>query len=231
MNSAATISDSGDDLLLAAYEGNAFASIASLELTQNIAADSDVDLGELIGSVDVVVVSTHGHTIELLTDATFGKLGAPEGRHLISVEQLQRSTAELQAKLVILNACHSGSKSYRNSQKSFITSDSVTIPSLFLLNRQAISMGSVWKVSDTASFILSCLVAESLRTGSNPHNAAARAISQLPHMLLSDVLNLLKKHLPEPIYRKASDRLFSAPEQGMFLHPYFTAGLTIYGLL
>lgn len=229
--STAAISDPGDDLLLAGYEGSAFASIAGLQFTGNIAAGSDDNLSELIGAVDAVVVSTHGQTIELLTDATFGKLGTQEERHLISVDELQRSAPDFNAKLVILNACHSGSKSSRNYHKRFITSDSVTIPSLFLLNRQAISIGSAWKISDTASFILSCLVAESLRNGSAPLSAAARAIGQLPRMSLTDVLSFLKNNLPEPVYHKVSDRLFAAPKQGMFLHPYFTAGLAIYGLL
>ncbi|UVL50501.1 CHAT domain-containing protein [Pseudomonas sp. B21-036] len=231
LKSVVAISDPGEDLVLAPFEASAFADSAGLKLSENIVADSKGGLTKLIGSDDIVIVSTHGSSLELFTDAYFAKLGSLDTSHVISVDSLQRSAPEFKAKLVILNACHSGSKSTRNYQKSFKTNDFVTIPTLFLLNRKSISLASDWKVSDTASFMISCLMGENIKDGFNPYSAAARTISQLPNLTLPTVLSKLKEHLPESAYTKVENRLSLAPEKGMFLHPYFTAGLAIYGLL
>jgi tetratricopeptide (TPR) repeat protein len=231
LSSATSIIDHREGLLLAPYEGRAFTRAAGLAPPVSLSADSSGNLISLIGQHDVLNVSTHGHSLEFFTDAYFAKLGSSDGAHLINVSSLQEAAPDLQIRLAILNTCYSGSRSSRNYQKTFRTSDAVAIPNLFLLNRRAIALAGAWKISDTASFIVAHLIGEGLKYGHEPSAAVARAITRLRSMTRSETIAILTDNLPESVQAKAILRLNGAPEQGMFSHPYFTAGLAIHGLL
>ncbi|MDO8842711.1 MAG: CHAT domain-containing protein [Methylicorpusculum sp.] len=231
LSGVTSIIDYHEDLLLAPYEGHAFTRAAGLPLPASLPADSSGNLTSLISEHDVLIVSTHGHSLEFFTDAYFAKLGSPDGSHLINVSSLQEAAPDLPIRLAILNTCYSGSRSSRNYQKTFRTSDAVAIPNLFLLNRRAVALASTWKISDTASFIVAHLIGEGLKHGHEPSAAVARAITRLRSMTSSETIAILTYNLPESVQAKAILRVNGAPEQGMFSHPYFTAGLAIHGLL
>jgi tetratricopeptide (TPR) repeat protein len=231
LSATVAIIDHREDLLLAPYEAHAFTRAAGLDSPTCLSAGSDGDLESLICDQNVVIVSTHGHTLQFLTDAYFGQLGDPAQSHLIHVSSLQKSAPNFCAQLAILNTCYSGSKSSRNYQQTFRTSDSVSIPNLFLLNRRAVALAGAWKISDTASFIMAHLIGEGLQCGLEPSMAVASAIAKLPNMTRSATVAILTDNLPDLAQAKAIPRLDFAPEEGMFSDPYFTAGLGIHGLL
>lgn len=231
LSGVVSVIDQRDDLLLAPFEGDAFTCAAGLPHPEYLSAENGGDLASLIGEHDVLMVSTHGHSLEFFTDAYFAKLGSPDGSHLIDVSSLQEAAPDLRIRLAILNTCYSGSRSSRNYQKTFRTSDAVAIPNLFLLNRRAVALAGAWTISDTASFIVAHLIGEGLQHGHEPSAAVARAITRLRSMTRSETIAILTDNLPESVQAKAIPRLNGAPEQGMFSHPYFTGGLAIHGLL
>ncbi len=231
ISSTIAIVDPQEDLLLASFEAKAFTQSAGLPPAVSLAKHDESNLEEVLQGYDALVVSTHGHSIKFFRDAYFAQLGTPENPHLLSVSALQVAAPILQLRLVLLNTCFSGTRSARNFQKSFRTSDSVALPNLFLLNRRAIALAGSWKSSDTACFVLSYLVGESLKLGFPPSEALARAIARLRASTRTAVIEILESQLSGKELEKAIRRLAGAPETGMFSHPYFTAGLTIHGLI
>jgi len=222
------IDESSDDLLLPKYEGEAIASAAGMELERVATAKLEKSLREVVGTAQALIVSTHGQPLGIFTDAIFA--GMNEG-HVISVAALQEEAAELSLKLVILNACHSGTASGRNFQKRFRTSDAVTFPSLFLLNRQAVVSASLWRVSDTVSYIYAALIGASLERGVRPALAMSSSTATIRSLTKSQAITLLGK-IPDPdIRQSAVQRLSRAPEVGLFSNPYLYGALAMFGLL
>lgn len=227
----AAIVDRKADLLLAPYESMAFTQAAGLAPAALIQGDAHSDLEDLVGKYDALIVSTHGNSLKFFSDAYFAHLGSKENPHPISVVAMQVAAPNLQLRLALVNTCFSGTRSTRNFQKRFRTSDSVALPNLFLLNRKAIALAGMWKVSDTACFTLTHLVGEGIKLGLEPSTAVARAIAKVRTSTLTSVVSILKNNLPESLQAEALRRVSGAPEVGMFSSPYFTAGLTIHGLL
>lgn len=225
------IVDHKDDLLLAPYESTTFTQAAGLESAVQMKADGHADLDELMGKFDTLIVSTHGHSLKFFTDAYFAHLGGPEHPHPIGVAALQIAAPNLQLRLALINTCFSGTRSSRNFQKRFRTSDSVALPNLFLLNRKAIALAGSWKISDTACFTLTHLVGEGLKLGLEPSAAVTRGIAKVRISTQTSVARILKDNLPESLHTEALKRISGAPEVGIFSNPYITAGLTIHGLL
>lgn len=227
----AAIVDRTADLLLAPYESTAFTQAARLAPAALMEADGHADLEDLMGKYDALIVSTHGHSLKFFTDAYFAHLGSAEHPHPISVAAMQVAAPNLQLRLALVNTCFSGTRSSRNFQKRFRTSDSVALPNLFLLNRKAIALAGMWKISDTACFTLTHLVGEGLNLGLEPSAAVARAIAKVRMSTLTSVTDILTNNLPESLQAEALKRISGAPEIGMFASPYVTAGFTIHGLL
>lgn len=227
----AAIVDHKDDLLLAPYESTAFTQAAGLAPAVLMKSDGHADLDDLMGKFDALIVSTHGHSLKFFTDAYFAHLGGPEHPHPIGVAAMQIAAPNLQLRLALINTCFSGTRSSRNFQKSFRTSDSVALPNLFLLNRKAVALAGSWKISDTACFTLTHLVGEGLKLGLEPSNAVARAIAKVRMSTRISVASILKNSLPESIHVEALKRISGAPEVSIFSSPYVTAGFTIHGLL
>jgi CHAT domain-containing protein len=193
--------------------------------------DEEDAVHELAAEYEILVVSTHGYSLEFLTDAYFAHLGSPGRPHPIHVDTLQQLAPDFRVELVVLNTCYSGSASAKNYQKSFRTSDAVSIPNLFLLNRRAVAIAGSWSVSDTASFVFSSLIGSGIAQGLARSAALASAIAHLRTTRKSDALEVLKTSLDQSALRQVSDRLAGAPEEGMFSAPYFNGGLMIHGLL
>ncbi|MFI8375514.1 hypothetical protein ACIGCH_15665 [Pseudomonas helleri] len=231
ISSPVSIIDPRGDLRLAPYEADAFTKAAGLPSAALLHTDGEGNLGSLMGEYDTLIVSTHGHSLQFFTDAYFAHLGNPDQPHLIKVSSLQRAAPDLSLRLALLNTCYSGSRSPRNYQKSFRTSDSVAIPNLFLLNRQAVALAGAWKVFDIVSFSISYLVGEGLRLGFEPSAALARAIARVRVITRSTVETMLKDSLPHEAQEEALATIKNAPEVGMFAAPYNSAGLAIHGLL
>lgn len=227
----AAIVDRTADLLLAPYESTAFTQAAGLGPATLMEAGGHVDLEDLMGKYDALIVSTHGHSLKFFTDAYFAHLGNAEHPHPISVSAMQVAAPNLQLRLALVNTCFSGTRSARNFQKRFRTSDSVALPNLFLLNRKAVALGGMWKISDTACFTLSHWVGEGLKLGLEPSAALARAVAKIRMSTRSSVTSILTGNLPESLHAEALKRISGAPEVGLFSTPYVTAGFTIHGLL
>ncbi len=229
--SVAAIVDPEEDLNLAPFESAALTASARLPPPVVVTVDNEGNLGELLAGHDILIVSTHGHSLQFFTDAYFARLGSPGRPHPIRVESLQESAPDLKLRLAVLNTCYSGSTSARNYQRSFRTSDAVAIPNLFLLNRRAVAVAGSWKISDTSSFMFASLIGEGLRRGMEPSAAVASAIAQLRKLPKASAVKILEAHLDQDNLNKALLRLSSAPDDGMFSHPYFTGSLDIHGLL
>lgn len=229
--SVAAIVDPHEDLLLAPHEGKALTSAAQLLGPLVITNDDERDLREMLAERDILLVSTHGHSLQFFTDAYFARLGTDERPHPISVASLQVSAPDLALKLVILNTCYSGSISARNYQHKFRTSDAVSMPNLFLLNRTAVAVAGSWKISDTASFVFASLIGEGIKRRLTPSAAISSAIARLCDLPKAQVLAILDANLDTDALETAKGRLNNAPDTGMFSHPYIAAGFTIHGLL
>ena len=227
----AAIVDRKEDLLLAPYESMAFTQAAGLDQATMIEADGPANLEVLLGKYDALIVSTHGHSLKFFADAHFAHLGSREHPHPIGVAAMQAAAPNLQLRLALVNTCFSGTRSSRNTQKRFRTSDSVALPNLFLLNRKAIALAGMWKISDTACFTLTHLVGEGLKLGLEPSIAVSRAIAKVRMSTRKSVTSILENGLPESHHAEALRRISGAPEVGMFSSPYVTAGFTIHGLL
>lgn len=227
----AAIVDRKEDLLLAPHESMAFTQAAGLEEATLMEADGHADLEDIMGKYDALIASTHGHSLKFFADAYFAHLGTLEHPHPIGVAALQVAAPNLQLRLALVNTCFSGTRSSRNTQKEFRTSDSVALPNLFLLNRKAIALAGTWKISDTACFTLTHLVGEGLKLGLEPSNAVSRAIAKVRMSTRTSVTSILENGLPESLHAEALRRISGAPEVGMFSNPYFTAGFTVHGLL
>jgi CHAT domain-containing protein len=222
------INESSEDLLLPAYEGEAIAAAAGMRLEHVASAKNERSLGEVIGEAEALIVSTHGLPLGIFTDAIFAGMNE---KHVISVAALQDEAAKYKLKLVILNACNSGTSAGRNFQKRFRTSDSVTFPSLFLLNRQAVVSASLWKVSDTVSYVYACLVGDALARGLRPALALASSAALIKRVTKTQAIALLQR-ISDPMARESAiNRLTSAPEAGLFSNPYLYGALALFGLL
>jgi tetratricopeptide (TPR) repeat protein len=158
--SVLAITDRNDDLLLARHEGAALAAAARASAFRVLDAGEDGDLPNLLRCVDVLLVSTHSSRLDFYTDPYFARMGTGGAGHLVGVEALQQSAPDLDLSAVVLNACHSGSGSARNFQKSFRTADAVSFPALFVLNGQAIVSATGWRTSDTVGYLHAYLVGE-----------------------------------------------------------------------
>jgi hypothetical protein len=229
ISTTAAIIDHQENLLLAPFEAACFVRAAGLPPAAPLADEGNLEL--LLSGYDALVVSTHGHSLKFFTDAYFAQLGSSEHPHQISLAALQEAAPDLQLRLILVNACYSGSRSSRNLQTQFRTSDSVAIPNIFLLNRKAVALAGMWKISDTACFTLTHLVGEGLKLGLAPSAALARAIARMRLITRSVVIKILTENLSDLTQVEALRRISDAPESGMFSNPYFTAGFTIHGLL
>jgi tetratricopeptide (TPR) repeat protein len=221
----------GGDLLLPAHEGLAFSRAAGLPPPVNVDARAGIDLKSSLVGREVLIVSTHGHSIASYRDPYLASLGVTTEDGALRVSSLQSEAPDLPLRLVMLNTCYSGSRSARNFHKSFRTSDSVAFPNLFLLNRRAVAVGSAWRSSDTAGFVLSHLIGEGIGLRLQPSAAIGRAIALLRRLTRSQTAAILATIEDETVRASASDRIRFAPENGMFSEPYFTAGISIHGLM
>jgi tetratricopeptide (TPR) repeat protein len=231
LNSVAAIVDLEEDLLLPRFEGAALAKSAAIGRQVVIEVDQEDHLPELLSDAKILIVSTHGYSLQFFNDAYFAHLGSPDRPHPIHVDTLQRIVPDLDLELVVLNTCYSGSVSAKNYQKDFRTSDAVSIPNLFLLNRRAVAIAGIWSVSDTASFVFSSLIGSGLLDKLEPSAALASAIANLQILSKKAALEIVESNLDQDTALKVADRLTAAPEDGMFSDPYFTGGLMIHGLL
>lgn len=224
----AALSDSREDLLLPRFEGRAFADASGLELVTADVADEGVELAEVAAKADVLLVSTHGLPVSLYKDPIVAAMSAG---HPISVDGMQRSAADLPLKLVLLNSCHSAVGTAGNFLEQFRTSDAVSYPALFLLNGRAVATAAQWPITDTVSFVFTCLVGDALREGLPPSRAVSRANATLRGLSREQVLKLLER-IPDPEAReRATLRMKKAPEEGMYSHPYLSAPIALFGLL
>lgn len=231
LSSPVSITDPYDDLPLAPYEAAAFTRSAGIADCEILHTDGKGSLLELLIDYDTLIVSTHGHSLKFFEDAYFAHLGNPNQPHLIRVSTVQAAAPDLRIRMALLNTCYSGSRSARNHLGQFKTSDTVAIPNLFLLNRQAVAMAGTWKVFDIVSFIISHLVGEGVKLGLEPSAAMARAIARLGSIPTTDVKVALKDVVPLEVLTDRLASLDNAPEKGIFAAPYHTAGLAIHGLL
>lgn len=229
--STAAIVDPRESLLLALYESQAFTQAASLAPATLLESNGYADLEEILGKYDALIVSTHGHSLSFFSDAYLANLGTSENPHPINVAAMQVAAPNLQLRLALLNTCFSGTRSSRNIEKRFRTSDTVALPNLFLLNRIAIALASMWRISDTACFTLTYYVGEGLKLGLEPSAAVTSAVAKVRMSTRTSVTNILKNNLPESLLAQALERISAAPDEGMFSSAYATAGFTIHGLL
>lgn len=224
----AAISDSTDNLLLSKYESEALARATGAILKRITPTTQDKSLRQLIGAAEGLIVSTHGQPLEIFTDAIFAAMNEAG---VISVMALQEEAEELDLKLILLNVCHSGTASKRNFQQRFRTSDAVTFPSLFLLNRQAVVSASLWRISDTVSYIYACLVGDSLAQGDAPALALSSSTAKIKGLTKSQAISFLEKITDTDARQSAIQRLSSAPDVGLFSNPYLYGGIALFGLL
>ncbi|MCU4539211.1 hypothetical protein KTI96_18885 [Acinetobacter bereziniae] len=231
LTSVISIIDEMEDLKLAPFECSVFAKEAMLPPPTFLEARHRGDLERQIGTNDALIISTHGMSLSLYADAFFAQLGDSDHSHIINVPTLQRISPNLSIRLAMVNTCFAGSKSRRNFQKNFCTNDSLTFPSLFLLNRRAVAYAAAWKVFDLVSFIISYLVGQGLKLGFEPSNAITRAIAIIPNMSCEDIKQILIENLSESIVANTTKSFPTDPNQKLFSSPYHTAGLMIYGLL
>ncbi|MDH1701901.1 tetratricopeptide repeat protein [Comamonas terrigena] len=231
ISSTVAIVDRKEDLLLAPYESEAFTQAAGLSPSVLLESDGPANLEDLLGKYDALVVSTHGHSLKFFSDAYFAHLGGIESEHPISVAAMQVAAPNLRLRLALLNTCFSGTRSSRNFEKRFRTSDTVALPNLFLLNQKAIALAGMWRISDTICFMLTHYVGEGLKIGLNPSAAVARAVANIRLSTRTSVTDILKRSLPESVQAAALHRISQAPEIGIFSSSYATAGFTIHGLL
>jgi tetratricopeptide (TPR) repeat protein len=229
--SIVSIVSEADALLLSSCEAPCFAHAIAEASFEALSADPENAQSPAMRDADVILVSTHSSPLAFYTDAYFAKMGSPDGRHPISVERLQRFAPDMNAALVLLNACHSGAGVARNFQQIFRTSDLVTFPALFTLNRRAIVSAGAWKMSDTVSFLHSQLVADALAEGHLPAAALASSIARLPRMSRDEAITYLDRIENVSVRKQSAERLANAPLQGLFSAPYVSGGLAVHGLL
>ena len=225
-----SVIDQDGDLLLPRHEGLALTRAAGLPPPVLIETAVRQELPELIGDAQVLMVSTHGTPVSHYTDPYFAKLGGGR-KHPIGISSLQMHGDRLELRLVLLNACYSGSSSARNFQRRFRTSDAVSFPAFSLLNGRAIACASAWRTSDTAGFLFSSMVGEGLGVGLTAAAAVSSAIAGLPALSRADAVARLMLIEDEVDRRSAIDRLANAPADGPFSHPYLSGALTIHSLL
>lgn len=221
--------DPDETLRLPRFEGPAMAKAAGASL--RVATTDDRTLAELVGEADALLVSTHGPALGGFSDAFFARLGSVNGRHPVSVEALQHDAPDLALRLVLLNACHSATGSGRNYQQQFRTSDVVTLPGLFLMNRLAVAGGNAWPVTDTAAYLFAVLTGRALAAGHGPAQALTVAAGQLRGLRTTEAVAMISEVEDEVLRGEALARLANAPAEGAFSHPFISGGLSIYGLL
>lgn len=231
INSILAIIDPNEDLQLAYYDAKLFSKSSNRNKPKYIYATEKNNLSEYISTNDILLVSTHGNSLDIFSDAYFAQLGDPDTSHIINVYNLQKFSPTSSIRLAMINTCYSGSKSIRNYQKEFYTNDAVTIPNLILLNRRAVAFSSLWKISDTVSCIISYLVGQGLSMGYKPSTALTRAISTLPDMSCAQIKQIFFDNLDEEKAKEVTKHFPHQPETKMFSHPYLVAGLMIHGLL
>ena len=225
-----SIIDKDGDLLLPRYEAVALARAAGLAEPTVVDVGEQKELPDVFGDAEILVVSTHGSPISSYRDPTFAKLGGSE-RHPISIDALQAHGDRLNLRLIILNACYSGSGSARNFQHRFRTSDMVGFAAFSLLNGRSIACAGGWRTSDTVGFLFSWLVGKGLGSGLSTAAAVSSAIASLPGVTRDEAISALRE-IDDPVDRQSAvDRLAGAPAVGLFSHPYLSGALTIHSLL
>lgn len=225
-----SISSPNDELMLSPFEGSIFAVEWPSIVDQKFDADDHKAL-KALESADVVLISSHSAPFQFFTDPYFATMGGKGSRHIIGVEALQMHAPDFQARLVMLNACHSGSGLARNYQRRFRSSDLVTYPALFTLNRRAIVSAGAWAMSDTVSFLHTKLTSDGLRNGLKPFEALARSIATLPQITKAEAHTILSQVPDDNAREEALKRISSGPNKGMFSQPYVSGGVAIHGLL
>ncbi len=226
----AAIIDSDGELLLPRHEAAAFAEAAGLSPPVIIDTGATGELPELVGDAQVLVVSTHGTPVSSYTDPYFASIGggAP---HPVSISGLQTHGDRLDLRLVLLNACYSGAGSARNFQQRFRTADAVSFPAWSLLNGRAIACASAWRTSDTAQYLFSRFVGESLAFGLPPSGAVTSAVAKLKLATRDEAIAALSKIPDHADCASATERLATAPQNGAFSHPYLCGAMAIHSLL
>lgn len=217
------------DLLLSRFEGGVAASLIEASSHRALESSDRAGFAREALDADVILISAHGDSIAHFVDPHFAKLG--RGDHAINVQDLQEIVPTARARLVILNACHSGAGTSRGLYDTLRTHDIASYPGLMLLNGYSCVSAAGWRISDTTGFVFACLVAGFVRTGDGPAKALCKASGALWSFTRSEVLALFE-HLPDVTARDlARDRIAQAPEVGMFSHAYVSGGIQVVTLV
>lgn len=102
---------------------------------------------------------------------------------------------------------------------------------MFLLNAQAVVSASLWKVSDTVSYIYASLVGEALARGLRPSLALSSAAALIKTVTKSQAIAKLEAINDAAVRETAIRRLAMAPEVGLFSSPYLYGAVSLFGLL
>jgi tetratricopeptide (TPR) repeat protein len=129
---------------------------------------------------DVLHIAAHGLPISMYTEPWLSSLWSSDGTGL-SFEWVQKNSDQFQAKLCLLNMCHSADRVSRNHQENFIAGDGADFPSLFLINRKSTVLACGWRTLDTVSYVLTANFIQNLGLDkeSNFARVFSRTLAQL----------------------------------------------------
>jgi hypothetical protein len=114
----------------------------------------DVKSDEPFGSsseADVLHYIGHARALTLSAEPFRASL-AEEG---VLFNEIQERAPFNSHRLAFLNACHAAATANGNYFRSFLTSEHVSFPTLFLLNRKSHSVAPLWAVADLFAFVFS----------------------------------------------------------------------------
>lgn len=200
---------------------NAFKKVTRI----NFASDNE---NENLKSAEFIHIATHGFPISKFTDPMFSSISGPLSKNSFSLEKIQKEFNKYNYKIVFLSMCDSSDQTNNNLFKKFRTDESISFPSLMLLNRQSIIISINWPILDIIPYIFTYCFLEELHKTNVVVTAFNKAQIKLYNMTIKEILNVLDCISDENLKEQKKNMFRSLEKNNCpFKHPYIFGAFTL----
>ncbi|MGA5658045.1 tetratricopeptide repeat protein [Bacillus bombysepticus] len=191
----------------------------------NLAFEEEI---EDIQSVEFIHMASHGFPISKFSDPIFSSISGPLSKNSFSFAEIQRRFNKYDYKVVFLSMCDSSDQTNNNFFKAFGTDESISFPSLMLLNRKSIVISINWPILDIIPYVFTYYLLEEIQKTNVVVTAFNKAQIKLYNMTIKELLNILDC-ISDKDLREKKKNMFKAQEENNcpFKNPYIYGAFTL----
>ncbi|PEY63942.1 hypothetical protein COJ41_11900 [Bacillus thuringiensis] len=191
----------------------------------NLAFEEEI---ENLQTVEFVHMASHGFPISKFSDPIFSSISGPLSKNSFSFEKIQRDFNKYDYKVVFLSMCDSSDQTNNNYFKTFRTEESISFPSLMLLNGKSIVISINWPILDIIPYVFTYYFLEEIKKTNAVVTAFNKAQIKLYNMTTKELLNILDCISDENLKEQKKNMFRMQDENNCpFKHPYIYGAFTL----